>query len=157
MSRPRGANLCSEHLKFGRPRVAASDGLWTTAVARMLSRPLLVPLLMHAGAQLPYTNFHGSVRLLAAPSKKIDGFQTVSVVCQKCSTTLFRYKKKNGLKSSLVKCYIERIVDDPLGLLAAERGSEMECPKCKSRFARDALIHGRPALKMVGGKVRMTK
>ena len=67
-------------------------------------------------------------------------------------------KKKNGLKSNLVKCYVERIVGDPHALLEEPReGTEMECPKCASRFARDALIHGRPALKMVGGKVRMKK
>ena len=110
---------------------------WASAMARRISRP-----------RPDASPSASSTVALESPR---------SVVCQKCSTTLFRYKKKNGLKSSLVKCYIERIVDDPLGLLAAERGSEMECPKCKSRFARDALIHGRPALKMVGGKVRMTK
>ena len=85
------------------------------------------------------------------------------MACQKCDTTLFRYKKKNGLKSNLIKCYVERIVEDEHGLLdgwpAAVAGGtrEMQCPKCGSSFARDALIHGRPALKLVGGKVRMRK
>ena len=81
----------------------------------------------------------------------------------RCNETLFRYKKKNGLKSNLVKCYVERIVADEHGLLEArERRQdgtmpELQCPSCGSNFARDALIHGRPALKMVGGKVRMRK
>ena len=79
-------------------------------------------------------------------------------MCAKCSTLIFRYKKKNGLKSNLIKCYVERIVGDPHQLLAVERcGAEMQCPQCESKFARDALIHGRPALKMVGGKIRMKK
>jgi hypothetical protein len=100
------------------------------------------------------------VRMLAKPSSKIDSFQTVSVCCNKCRAKLFRYKKKNGLKSNLVKCYIERIVADPFGILdgrdSAHEG-EWRCPECDSAFARSAQIHGRPALKMVGGKVRMTK
>ena len=100
------------------------------------------------------------IRMLAAPRKKgIDQYQTVTVACSKCDTSLFKYKKKNGLKSNLIKCYVERIVKDEhdLLLLARESGEEMQCPKCGSNFARDALIHGRPALKMVGGKVRMRK
>ena len=114
---------------------------------------LLTPPAFRAMPALPRT----SVRVLAAPSSKFINFQTVSVRCQKCTTILFRYKKKNGLKSNLVKCYVERIVQDPAGLLDIEREAEMQCPKCGSCFARDATIHGKPALKMVGGKVRMTK
>ena len=99
---------------------------------------------------------------MAAPSRKIDKFQTVSIECSKCSCLLFRYKKKNGLKSNLVKAYVERIVSDPADLLSARDSSGdsptiWECPSCGSNFARHALIHGRPALKMIGGKVRMTK
>ena len=56
-------------------------------------------------------------RMLARPSPNFDSFQTVSVRCAKCRAGLFRYKKKNGLKSNLVKCFIERIVEDPLAIL----------------------------------------
>ena len=107
---------------------------------------------------VPHPRFT-TVRMLAAPRKKgVENYQTVNVVCQKCGTLLFGYKKKNGLKSNLVKMYVERIVNDPHALLEqAREGNEMQCPSCESRFARDALIHGRPALKMVGGKVRMKK
>ena len=50
-------------------------------------------------------------------------------------------------------------VSDPNGLIDSweDRAVELECPSCQSKFARDAQIHGRPALKMVGGKVRMRK
>ena len=77
------------------------------------------------------------------------------------------------MKSSLIKCYIERICEDSAGLLAsraalaeagasgeagaAGAGGEWQCPECQATFARNALIHGRPALKLVGGKVRMAK
>lgn len=110
-----------------------------------------------------------SVLLLAKPKSGsiVDSYQTVSVNCAKCRTRLFRYKKKNGTKSNLVKCYVERIVDDSAGVLEAigtdsddtsiPIGTEFECPECGTRFARSSLIHGRPALKFVGGKIRMTK
>jgi len=31
------------------------------------------------------------------------------------------------------------------------------CPKCGNGFGRSSLIHGLPAIKLVGGKTRMTK
>ena len=38
-------------------------------------------------------------------------------------------------------------------------GSETDwvCPKCATRFGKDSMIHGRPAIKLVGGKTTMTK
>ena len=104
----------------------------------------------------------------------VDSYQTVSVNCSKCRTRLFRYKKKNGTKSNLIKCYIERIAEDSAGILEvmgenigeksgeaqavkALEGQEWACPDCGQRFGRRTLIHGRPAIKLVGGKVRMTK
>ena len=90
----------------------------------------------------------------------VDSYQTVSVNCQTCRTKLFRYKKKNGTKSNLVKCYIERISEDSVGLLEAHKDNDDEhwyCPNCQTKFGRDSMIHGRPAIKMIGGKIRMTK
>lgn len=104
----------------------------------------------------------------------VDSYQTVSVNCSKCRTRLFRYKKKNGLKSNLIKCYIERISEDSAKIIEnlcgvdgdedggggdgnAPEGQEWSCPDCGQRFGRRTLIHGRPAIKLVGGKVRMTK
>mmetsp|Transcript_27311 Transcript_27311/g.46200 ORF Transcript_27311/g.46200 Transcript_27311/m.46200 type:complete len:156 (-) Transcript_27311:854-1321(-) len=102
----------------------------------------------------------------------VDSYQTVSVNCI-CRHRLFRYKKKNGTKSNLIKCYVERIVhneeqsDDSEADTLQQQLSRFEelsandhhwlCPNCGKNFARSALIHGRPALKLVGGKTRMTK
>ena len=105
------------------------------------------------------------VRMLAAPKRgsKVDSYQTVAVLCNGCNERLFRYKKKNGMKSNLVKCYIERICEDTAGLLASrsetagDATADWQCPACQATFARTSLIHGRPALKLVGGKVRMAK
>lgn len=112
--------------------------------------------------------YSSSSTLLSAKPKSgsiVDTYQTVSVNCAKCNERLFRYKKKNGTKSSLVKCYVERITDDCAGILAdapcenlvSAQTYEWQCPSCKTHFARTAMIHGKLALKMVGGKVRMTK
>ena len=121
----------------------------------------MLPLRMQSLPLLPLLLSPPHVRMLAAPKRGsvVDSYRTVSVVCQRCDEVLFRYKKKNGLQSQLVKCYIERIVGDPHGLLdnRDDGSTELLCPGCQSAFARDALIHGRPALKMVGGKVRMRK
>ena len=73
-----------------------------------------------------------------------------------------RYKKRNGLKSALVKCYVERVVADPHDLLpavtaAAAGSAEVCCPGCGSAFGRPRMVHGRLALKLVGGKTRATK
>lgn len=95
----------------------------------------------------------------------VETYQTVSVNCAKCRQRLFRYKKKNGIKSNLIKCYIERIVEDSCQILriqeesgiAVQEYKDWVCPNCEIQFARSATIKGLPALKLVGGKVRMTK
>lgn len=108
----------------------------------------------------------------------VDTYQTVSVNCKKCKTRLFRYKKKNGTKSNLVKCYVERISEDCVGLVAERErrnndddshhnddsnnndnsgDGDWVCPNCQTKFGRDSMIHGRPAIKLVGGKIQMTK
>ncbi|MCL9776631.1 hypothetical protein [Vibrio methylphosphonaticus] len=75
-----------------------------------------------------------------APSKSVDVF------CSKCGAKLYRYKK--GGKGALVKCFKERITEDYTRSLGV-------CPHCDSVFGRDTLVRGTPAIKMVGGKVRM--
>jgi len=89
----------------------------------------------------------------------VDSYQTVSVNCKKCRTRLFRYKKKNGTKSNLIKCYVERISEDCQDLVKnkIDDSTEWHCPNCETRFGKDSMIHGRPAIKLVGGKTQMTK
>lgn len=116
-----------------------------------------------------------SFTLLARPKSGsvVESYQTVSVNCNSCRSRLFRYKKKNGTKSNLIKCYVERIVYDQNGseeddslaqqldnfeeLSTANNDHKWSCPNCGNNFGRSALIHGRPALKLIGGKTRMTK
>ncbi|AWL10971.1 hypothetical protein HMF8227_00475 [Saliniradius amylolyticus] len=72
--------------------------------------------------------------------------KTVDIYCAKCWTQLYKYRK--GGKGALVKCFKERIVKD-------HTDQEGVCPGCKQAFARETMIRGAPALKMIGGKVHM--
>ena len=82
---------------------------------------------------------------MAKPNKK-GPIKTVDIFCSQCKQQLFKYRK--GGKGSLVKCFKERIVKDFTHTLGS-------CPQCGQVFARDCLIRGTPALKMIGGKVTM--
>ncbi|RUO33954.1 hypothetical protein [Aliidiomarina soli] len=82
---------------------------------------------------------------MAKPNKK-GPVRTVNVYCARCKTQLFKYRK--GGKGALVKCFIERIVEDMTN-------APCVCPGCEQQFARQTMIRGAPAYKMIGGKVHM--
>lgn len=113
--------------------------------------------------------FQASSLLKAKPKRgtAVDSYQTVAVNCNGCRTRLFRYKKKNGTKSNLIKCFVERIVVDSddgaramqeqISHHACEESYEWKCTNCDATFGRSAMIRGLPAIKLIGGKTRMTK
>jgi hypothetical protein len=80
---------------------------------------------------------------LAKPNKK-GPTKTVDIKCAKCKAPLFKYRK--GGKGALVKCFIERITIN-------YTKETCTCPKCETIFARETLIRGVPAFKIIGGKV----
>ncbi|MEZ8824379.1 hypothetical protein AB6E04_08445 [Vibrio amylolyticus] len=80
---------------------------------------------------------------MAKPNKK-QPTRTVDVYCAKCKQPLYKYRK--GGKGALVKCFQERIVVDYTSKLG-------ECPQCQATFARETMIRGLPANKIIGGKV----
>lgn len=80
---------------------------------------------------------------MAKPNKK-GPTKTVDIYCSKCRTQLFKYRK--GGKGALVKCFKERISKD-------FTTTPCTCPQCEVIFARDTLIKGIPAFKIIGGKV----
>jgi len=98
----------------------------------------------------------------AAPraGAKVEKYRKISVLCSKCGNTLFRYHKRNGTKSNLVKMFVERICGDPAGILAARKDpnhlaeSECSCPECQTCFGRPAIIKGRQAIKLIGNRAR---
>lgn len=82
---------------------------------------------------------------MAKPASK--GPQTrVDIYCSQCGAQLYRYRK--GGKGALVKCFVERIVQD-------YTRQPCTCPQCQAVFARETMIRGVPAYKIIGGKVRM--
>ena len=88
-----------------------------------------------------------TMMMMAAPRSKLPT-RRVGVYCGKCNTKLYKYAK--GGKGSLVKCYVERIVED-------FTEAPCTCPACGATFARETLVHGRPAFKIVGGKAYQKK
>jgi len=77
-------------------------------------------------------------------SKNNKGFYSIiQVYCSKCSSLIYKYKKIG--KGSLVKCYVSRIISD-------EAKGQLVCPKCSNEFARQILIRGKPANKLIKGK-----
>jgi hypothetical protein len=80
---------------------------------------------------------------VAKPNKK-GPTKTVNIFCAKCRSQLFKYRK--GGTGSLVKCFKERITQN----FTTE---SCVCPACNATFARETLIRGVPAFKIIGGKV----
>ena len=70
--------------------------------------------------------------------------RTIGIHCMKCRTLLYRYEK--GGTGGLVKCFVERIVED-------RTAGDLCCPSCGQTFAREAMMSGRPAHKIIQGKV----
>jgi hypothetical protein len=70
--------------------------------------------------------------------------RTIAIHCAACRTLLYRYAK--GGTGSLVKCFVERIVED-------RTVGDLKCPTCGQQFARPFAISGRPAHKIISGKV----
>jgi hypothetical protein len=81
--------------------------------------------------------------MLSQPRKK-QPERCVDVFCSRCRTQLYRYRK--GGKGSLVKCWEERIAVDYTSIKCV-------CPKCETLFAKEALVRGRPAFKIIGDRV----
>lgn len=82
---------------------------------------------------------------MAKPNKK-QPTKTVEIFCAKCRTKLFKYRK--GGKGALIKCFKQRIVENYTKTACL-------CPDCGVEFARDTLVRGVPAYKIIGGKVTL--
>ena len=71
-------------------------------------------------------------------------FKTIKVYCQKCNTLLYKYHKDKP--GHLLKCYRHRIKED-------YTNKDLRCPNCGEKFARETMIHGKPANKIIQSKV----
>lgn len=79
---------------------------------------------------------------MAKPRKKLPT-KTVDIHCRKCRTILFKYHK--GGNGALLKCFKERIAKD-------FTTTPCTCPSCETIFARETLVNGTPAYKIIGNK-----
>ena len=68
----------------------------------------------------------------------------IHISCRPCGSPLFDYWKEG--EGHLVKCYADGINRD-------YTKDQHHCPECGTEFARDAIIHNRPAYKIIQGKV----
>ena len=78
----------------------------------------------------------------------MNDFKTIKVFCQGCNTLLYKYHKDKP--GHLLKCYKVRIKQD-------YTKGDLKCPKCGEQFAREAIIHAKPANKIIQGKVYVKK
>ena len=70
--------------------------------------------------------------------------RTIAIHCARCRVLLYRYRK--GGTGGLVKCFVERIVED-------RTAGDLRCQECGQEFARAQAIGGKPAHKIIQGKV----
>jgi hypothetical protein len=78
-------------------------------------------------------------------------YRVVDVDCQ-CGQHLFEYAK--GGRGRLIKCFLDQIRRDQVGLVGAPLGARPRCPSCGKEVGRVRTVRGRPALKLNQGAVR---
>jgi ribosomal protein S27E len=74
--------------------------------------------------------------------------RTIRVYCASCGHLLYKYRK--GGAGRLVKCFKDGIVQD-------NTEADLRCPSCEQAFARETMAYGRPANKIIQGKVTVTR
>ena len=80
---------------------------------------------------------------MAKPNRKGPN-KTVDIYCSACNEQLYKYRKAG--KGALIKCFKERISQN-------YTATACTCPNCQKVFARELIIRGVPAFKIIGGKV----
>ena len=81
--------------------------------------------------------------------------KTIDVYCKNGHLIFGRYKKdKRGF---LMKCYIDMIGQDKIGVSALPNKTDVFCKKCNLRVGRISQVHGRPAVIINHGGVRQIK
>jgi hypothetical protein len=78
-------------------------------------------------------------------------YRVVDVDCQ-CGRHLFEYAK--GGRGRLIKCFLDQIRRDELGVIDAPLGARPICPDCGNEVGMVRMIRGRPALKLNQGTVQ---
>jgi len=74
--------------------------------------------------------------------------RTIRVYCASCGCLLYKYQKAGP--GRLVKCFVDKIVQD-------NTEGDLRCPECGQEFARETMAYGRPANKIIQGKVTVRR
>ena len=81
--------------------------------------------------------------------------RTVDVHCKNGHILFGRYiKMRPGF---LMKCYVERIGKDYVGVIGLHNGADVFCPECRLRVGRIKIVHGMPAVFINHGTVKRIK
>lgn len=81
--------------------------------------------------------------------------KNIDVFCKNSHLLFGKYKKvKSGF---LMKCYIDMIGEDFVGVAGLSNETDVYCPKCKVRIGRIGLKHGRPSVIINHGEVKQIK
>ena len=106
---------------------------------------------------MSYYPFDNDNKSFGTLSSRVEKYRSITISCARCRCMLFKYKKKNGTKSALIKILINRIVEDPNGIIPEDAAvpSPCVCPKCGEAFARAVIMRGNSALKIIGNRVQM--
>jgi hypothetical protein len=78
----------------------------------------------------------------------------IKVECR-CGQLLFKYYK--GGRGRLIKCYLDEIRKDYVGVLEGAPGLHPTCPSCGKVIGVVRIVRGRPALKINQGTVKETR
>jgi hypothetical protein len=79
----------------------------------------------------------------------------IDVYCKNGHLIFEKYlKEKPGF---LMKCYINKIGIDHIGVSGMKNSQDVFCPQCKLRVGRIGLVHGRPAVVINHGTVKRIK
>jgi hypothetical protein len=78
-------------------------------------------------------------------------FRVLDVECQ-CGRHLFEYAK--GGRGRLIKCFLDQIRRDEVGVVDAPLGARPVCPSCRKELGMVRIVRGRAALKLNQGTVR---
>ena len=70
--------------------------------------------------------------------------RTISIHCARCRSLLYKYAK--GGTGGLVKCFVDRILQD-------RTNGDLTCHECGQQFARPWATSGKPAHRIIQGKV----
>ncbi|MCD6270190.1 hypothetical protein J7J23_00200 [bacterium] len=68
----------------------------------------------------------------------------IKVYCSSCGALLCKYQKEK--EGRLLKCFEDKVIED-------YTDGDIYCPNCQQKFARETIISGRLARKIIRGKV----